>query len=430
MSGPAEIVDGWLRAHWPSLPRSEPSIDAVPGCAVLAWAASGGMALTGASDGAPDASPAPAFAVLEELAAQLAITTGLTGTPVDLDAAGVIAWRAALRGLRRNGQVAAGGMTRLLPSADGWCAISLSRPDDVASVPALTENAGTGDAWRDVAGYVRRTSSVAVVERAQMLGIASAHLPDVTGVPRAPLPFRVTRIADPTPIRLAGATVVDLSALWAGPLCGAVLHRAGAHVIKVESTDRPDGARVGDPDFFAWLHRGQEFRSIDFASSAGREELARLLTGADVVIEASRPRALERLGVSPDQVPHPTGQIWVSITGGGRSRPMQIDFGDDAAVAGGLVGRSEGGPVFCADAIADPLTGAVAAIAVAASAYAGGGELIDVSMVDTARAFAAAGLDCPGEHHVTAEGSSWSACCTTTGASVPVAPPDPGRRPC
>lgn len=430
MTTPATIVDGWLRAHWPSLPVGGLSTGTLPSCPAPAWAASGGMALTGTSDGPPDVSPAPAFGLLEELTAQLTSTSGLTGTPVSLDAAGVIAWRAALRGLRRNGQVAAGGMTRLLPATDGWCAISLSRPDDVASVPALIEDAGTGDAWRDVADFVRRSSAPAVVERAQMLGIASAHLPDAIVADRSPLPFRVTRIADPACTGLAGATVVDLSALWAGPLCGAVLQRAGAHVLKVESTGRPDGARIGDPEFFSWLHEGQELRSIDFASSAGRDELTRLITRADIVIEASRPRALERLGLSPDQVPHPAGRIWVSITGGGRSRPMQIDFGDDAAVAGGLVGRSTEGPVFCADAVADPLTGTVAALAVAASARVGGGELIDVSMVDTARAFAATEFSCSGEHHVTLDGSSWAVWCTTTGTSAPVAPPDPGRRPC
>ena len=39
--------------------------------------------------------------------------------------------------------------------------------------------------------------------------------------------------------------VVDLSSLWAGPLVGHLLLRAGARVVKVESTTRPDGARRG-----------------------------------------------------------------------------------------------------------------------------------------------------------------------------------------
>ena len=47
-------------------------------------------------------------------------------------------------------------------------------------------------------------------------------------------------------------------------------------------------------------------------------------------------------------------------------------------------------PVFCADAIADPLAGVCGALAVARSVAAGGGELIDLSMRDVAAAFAAA----------------------------------------
>ena len=69
-----------------------------------------------------------------------------------------------------------------------------------------------------------------------------------------------------------------------------------------------------------------------------------------------------------------------------RRRPA---FGDDAAVAGGLVGAAAGGPVFCGDAIADPLTGLEAALAVAESLGRGGGELIDVSMAAVAATYAA-----------------------------------------
>jgi hypothetical protein len=68
-------------------------------------------------------------------------------------------------------------------------------------------------------------------------------------------------------------------------------------------------------------------------------------------------------------------------------------FGDDAAVAGGLVGTAVGagldGPVFCGDAIADPLTGLEAALAVAESLARGGGELIHVSLAAVAATYAA-----------------------------------------
>jgi hypothetical protein len=58
-------------------------------------------------------------------------------------------------------------------------------------------------------------------------------------------------------------------------------------------------------------------------------------------------------------------------------------------VAGGLVGTSADGPVFCGDAIADPLTGLEATSAVTESLARGGGELIHVSMAETAAGYAA-----------------------------------------
>jgi crotonobetainyl-CoA:carnitine CoA-transferase CaiB-like acyl-CoA transferase len=216
--------------------------------------------------------------------------------------------------------------------------------------------------------------------------------------------------------------VADLSSMWAGPLCARLLGLAGANVIKVESAGRPDGARSGNRAFFDWLHAGHRSLAVDFGSGEGRAALAALLETADVVIEASRPRALAALGLAPEAVPHRDGQVWLSITGYGQQAPDLVAFGDDAAVAGGLVGwtggpadglgGSAGGPVdglpepvFCADAIADPLAGTCGALAVALSRAAGGGERIDLPMRDIAAAFAAAAAPGHGPHEVRPDGS-------------------------
>ena len=60
-----------------------------------------------------------------------------------------------------------------------------------------------------------------------------------------------------------------------------------------------------------------------------------------------------------------------------------------AAVAGGLVGATSDGPVFCGDAIADPLTGFEASRAVGESLRRGGGEVVEVSMAQVAARYAA-----------------------------------------
>ena len=66
------------------------------------------------------------------------------------DAAELLTGRAALLGLTPRGRVSAGGATHLLPSADGWCALTLSRADDVDAVPAWSRPTASGGS---VAGY-------------------------------------------------------------------------------------------------------------------------------------------------------------------------------------------------------------------------------------------------------------------------------------
>jgi crotonobetainyl-CoA:carnitine CoA-transferase CaiB-like acyl-CoA transferase len=118
--------------------------------------------------------------------------------------------------------------------------------------------------------------------------------------------------------------------------------------------------------------------------------LQKLLETADVVIESSRPAALARRGLGPADVAPRDGRIWLRITGYGTDgdRADWVAFGDDAAVAGGLVRGTEADPQFCGDAIADPLAGLHAALAVAESLSRGGGELIEMSMANVAATYA------------------------------------------
>jgi CoA-transferase family III len=365
------------------------------------------MALTGHRGGLPSLTPGAAFGLLGQVTDELAAVTGTVGLSVRADSAELIAGRAALAGLTRQGQVSAGGSSRLLRCADGWCAVTLSRADDVAAIPALlgllgldaAELAPAADAWSALARAALARPAAALADDAQLLGIPAAALPPVP-VPAAVEawpPWQVSRIAGASAsARLDGALVVDLSSMWAGPLCARLLGHGGARVVKVETAQRPDGARAGNRDFFDWLHAGHQSVVLDFRSASGRDSLGALLAAADVVIEASRPRALEQAGLAPSQVRHRDGRVWLSITGYGRGRPDRVAFGDDAAVAGGLVawaprpGGTDHEPVFCADAVADPLTGACGALAVARSLADGGGQLIDLPMRAVAAGFAAA----------------------------------------
>jgi crotonobetainyl-CoA:carnitine CoA-transferase CaiB-like acyl-CoA transferase len=179
--------------------------------------------------------------------------------------------------------------------------------------------------------------------------------------------------------------VVDLSSLWAGPLCANLLGLTGARVIKVESAHRLDGARHGPTVFFDLLHADHESVVLDLTMESDRHALRALVEAADLVVEASRPRALEQLGVYAANA-LARGVSWLSITAYGRTplNAMRVGFGDDVAAAAGLVCWDGPQPLPVGDAIADPLAGAVAAAAAGAALQSSNAWLIDVSMRDVA----------------------------------------------
>jgi hypothetical protein len=367
-----------------------------------AWVAAGAASLTGTADGPGLVPPAPLLARVAQL-----------GGAAGVDPFATLIERAAIAGLRRNGPVSCGSGARLLPALDGWLAVSLVRPDDVAAVAAwleLDRDPGA-DPWPVVAATVADRPVDEVVARAVLLGLPAAAVGEA-GRPTAPTaPAGEERAAVPggpagsetvppvrwtalgTPERDAGVApaagaatqpplVVDLSSLWAGPVCARALGAGGAVVVKVESTSRPDGARRGPAAFYDRLHGGHLSVALDLTTAAGRADLRLLVGAADVVIEASRPRALAQLGIAPDDLDAGGPRAWVSITAHGRTGAgaHRVGFGDDAAAAGGLVAPTTRGPVFVADAVADPLTGMAAAAAARLALRDGGRWLLDVPL--------------------------------------------------
>lgn len=346
------------------------------------WSACGLAALTGMPGGPPDVSRAAVLTRARTLASELSGQLG-----IEVDAAELLAGRAALSGLNRQGRISAGGATRLIAGRDGWFALTLARADDVAAVPALLESDMPVDhPWPAITEWAGRRRVADVAERARLLDLPVGVLGETAAA--APV---VRRHGNRKPFRDYGRLlVVDLSSMWAGPLCGQLLARAGATVIKVESPSRPDGTRQGERRFFDWMNAGKLCYAVDFGQP---NELRPLLSVADVVIESSRPDALVNRGLGPDDVAARDGRVWLRITGHGTEgeRGHWVGFGDDAAVSGGLVGSDPAGsgPVFCGDAIADPLTGMHATLAVAESLRRGGGEVVEIALAAVAAGYAA-----------------------------------------
>jgi hypothetical protein len=393
------------------------------------------MAITGRAAGPPLGAPSGFVDRLRALEATLMLHSTQVGAPLEIDALGLLGERAALAGLQRGGDRSCGGATRLLPSRDGWLAVSLPRPSDIELLPAWLGHAGLSlgeDPWDGVARAVADRDAISLAVDAALLGLPVAALPmEAADLPPASrddrcafgsLPVIVTAAGAAPPAALAEMLVADLSSLWAGPLCAQLLGLAGARIVKIESTSRPDGARFGPAAFFDLLHAGHESVALDFTSAKGRDDLRRLLDAADVVIEASRPRALQQLGIDADALLRDgRARLWLSVTGYGRtgSAAQRVAFGDDGAVAGGLVVWDDDGPCFCADAVADPLTGLVAAAAVLGALAAGGRWLLDVSLRGVAAYFAADAAASPAP----AIAARPDGTVPTTGGPVPVAPP-------
>ena len=233
--------------------------------------------------------PGHAASWAASMAAHVALATSADRSPVHIDGPRLLAERAALTGRTRQGGVSVGGSCRLHRTLDGWAAISVARPDDPALWSALIGHELDDQFPERLAAWLAAHTGAELDQRAEMLGLAGA------AVSPPPHPAPVSTVLRPGRPRSAqGLLVVDFSALWAGPLCAHLLGLAGAEVVKVETPDRPDGARRGNGAFYDLLHGGHRSVVLNPADPAGRNALHALVRRADIVIEASRPRALAR----------------------------------------------------------------------------------------------------------------------------------------
>ncbi|MEU6539136.1 CoA transferase [Streptomyces sp. NPDC047000] len=385
------------------------------------WARSGVPLLTGHPDAPPLLPPGGAATLASRLTDHIAAAGGAR-----LDGARLLAERAALSGRGRQGRLSVGGSCRLLPTRDGWAAVSDARPDDPLLWSALIGRDLDAEALPGrLAGWLTAHDGADLDERVALLGLAGGAV--------RPRPERACPLPG-TPRHAAGMLVIDFSALWAGPLCAHLLGTAGARVVKVETPSRPDGARFGDPAFYDLLHAGHASVVLDPADARGRAALHELVGRADVVVEASRPRALARFGLDAE-TEAARGCTWISVTAYGRASD-RVGFGDDVAAARGLLGTAADGlPVFAGDAIADPLTGLLAAALALSEQPCGGGAVLDVSMADVVSASlsppvslstpARSGAPGDREARVVGHGDGWLV--DLGGTSYPLAAPRPRR---
>lgn len=321
----------------------------------------------------------------------------LYGKPLlpGMTASHLLSQRATLMGLKPEGQRSANGCCHLWPCKDGqWIALNLSRPQDWALLPALFQQDKSLTQLPEIAKQIAQQTADTLISQGRMLGLAIAIAQFQPPAPTRPW-FNIAATGPSCQQTSVAPRILDLSVLWAGPLCSHLLQQCGAHVTKVESVRRPDGARLnqrpGAEDFYRQLNDGKQLCVLDFNSAKDLQQLNKLIKQADIIIEGSRPRALQQLGIYAEEIVSVTpGKIWISITGYGRSEPEAnwIGYGDDAAASAGLCHWENGKPAFWGDAIADPLTGLHAALAAYTCWQKGQAALLDINLHNVARYYA------------------------------------------
>jgi hypothetical protein len=326
----------------------------------------------------------PVAGPLASLAAEISARGRGLGRPVTLDLPDLTE-RTGQLPLDPPGLASPNRACRLVQAADGWIAVNLAREDDAGLVPAWLGCAPVDELWPAIETAARRRAWADLVEGARLLGLPVAGVGEVTATSLA-APLLPAGQAGSSAVR--NLRVVDLSTLWAGPLCGAVLAAAGGAVTTVDSRRRPDPSRSSTPDLFRRLNGAKTDLVLDFAEARDRARLREMIVRADVVITSARPRAFEQLGLAPaDLFAERPDLVWVAISGygwGGEAAD-RVAFGDDAAAAGGLVRWTPGGaPNFLGDALADPLTGLSAAAGALQALAQGGGVIVDVALARTA----------------------------------------------
>ncbi|MBS0290949.1 MAG: CoA transferase [Proteobacteria bacterium] len=198
---------------------------------------------------------------------------------------------------------------------------------------------------------------------------------------------------------LAGVRVLDLSRVFAGPMCAMVLADFGAEVIKVEHPGRGDdtrdwGLRIGKTEttYYNSMNRNKRSITIDLQTPEGLKIIHDLVPQCDVVIHNFKTGGAEKLGLGYEQLKALKGDLiycavaGYDVTGPEASRPgydlvIQAEAGLMA-----LNGEADTPPLKFGVAVVDLMTGMYAAQAILAALFrrssTGAGRLIEMALYD------------------------------------------------
>jgi alpha-methylacyl-CoA racemase len=191
---------------------------------------------------------------------------------------------------------------------------------------------------------------------------------------------------------LNGLKIVEFAGIGPGPFASMLLADLGAQVIRL---DRKEPSQLGlrrSSEFDFGLRNRKAVR-IDLKDPRGVELAARIVDGADALIEGFRPGVMERLGLGPQVCLERNPRlVYGRITGWGQAGPLASAAGHDLnyiAITGALhaIGRAGGPPVFPINLLGDYAGGSLYLVMGLLSALleakaSGRGQVVDAAIVD------------------------------------------------
>ena len=198
---------------------------------------------------------------------------------------------------------------------------------------------------------------------------------------------------------LKGMTVLDLSKVIAGPLCGQYLGDLGADVIKVEPVGVGDDTRTWAPQekgvsaLFLSFNHNKRSVAVDLKSEEGRKIVHDIARKADIVLQGFGSGTAKKLGVDYETLKALNPKIiYCEISGYGRDGPLGTRPGYDAMLQAfsGLISTmgEEGEPYMRASfSPVDLATGSHALSGILAAVIergrTGKGTYLEVSLLDS-----------------------------------------------
>lgn len=198
---------------------------------------------------------------------------------------------------------------------------------------------------------------------------------------------------------LDGVRVLDLTSVVMGPYCTAMLANMGADVIKIESPTG-DSTRYLGPSknegmgsLFLHLNRNKRSVTLNLKNEEEKSVLLELVKEADVFVHTMRPKAIEKLGLSFEQLQPLNSQLiycgmyGFSKDGLYQDKPAYDDIIQAASGIAAAQGKIAGAPQYLATVLADKTAGLVGLSAILAALYhreqSGIGQEIEVPMFET-----------------------------------------------